>query len=161
VTIRIYSGEILNDRKSQFQAHVAGVTSVEDVKKVKHQLLCSSKIANAAHPCIMAYCLSRSGGGGGGGVLIDSDDDGETGASQKLVFLLETMKLVNVVVVVTRWFGGIQLGADRFKHIASVARQSLLEWQQQQQQQQQQQIQQPLSSSSSKSAGKQSKSKHG
>lgn len=29
--------------------------------------------------------------------------------------------MVNVVVVVTRWYGGIQLGADRFKHITNVA----------------------------------------
>jgi putative IMPACT (imprinted ancient) family translation regulator len=28
----------------------------------------------------------------------------------------------NVIVVVTRWFGGILLGADRFKHIQNVAR---------------------------------------
>ena len=33
---QIATGETLTDRKSTFQAHVAGVTSVEDVKYVRH-----------------------------------------------------------------------------------------------------------------------------
>ena len=36
------------------------------------------------------------------------------------------MDAVNVVVVVSRWYGGIQLGPDRFKHINNVARTLLL-----------------------------------
>jgi putative IMPACT (imprinted ancient) family translation regulator len=31
----------------------------------------------------------------------------------------------NVLVVVTRWFGGIHLGPDRFKHINHAARNAL------------------------------------
>jgi putative IMPACT (imprinted ancient) family translation regulator len=29
------------------------------------------------------------------------------------------MNVVNVVVVVTRWYGGVDLGPDRFKHITN------------------------------------------
>jgi putative IMPACT (imprinted ancient) family translation regulator len=32
------------------------------------------------------------------------------------------MDVCNAVVVVTRWYGGIHLGPDRFKHINSCAR---------------------------------------
>lgn len=33
------------------------------------------------------------------------------------------------MVVVTRWYGGIQLGSDRFKHISTCAQQALQEGQ--------------------------------
>ena len=36
------------------------------------------------------------------------------------------MNAENVIVVVTRWYGGVHLGGDRFKHINNCAR-SLLE----------------------------------
>jgi len=32
-----------------------------------------------------------------------------------MLHLLEILDVENVLVVVSRWFGGIQLGADRFK----------------------------------------------
>jgi putative IMPACT (imprinted ancient) family translation regulator len=35
--------------------------------------------------------------------------------------MLQRLNVVDVVVVVTRWYGGVQLGADRFKHITNVA----------------------------------------
>mmetsp|Transcript_5484 Transcript_5484/g.11567 ORF Transcript_5484/g.11567 Transcript_5484/m.11567 type:complete len:81 (-) Transcript_5484:80-322(-) len=34
----------------------------------------------------------------------------------------QVMNVLNVAVVVTRWFGGIHLGPDRFKHISNAAR---------------------------------------
>lgn len=37
--------------------------------------------------------------------------------------MLERLKVNNILVVVTRWFGGVMLGADRFKHITGVAKQ--------------------------------------
>ena len=33
--------------------------------------------------------------------------------------------MTNVLVIVSRWFGGTHLGADRFKHIGQVARDAL------------------------------------
>lgn len=39
-----------------------------------------------------------------------------------LLTLVQMMDAWNVVVVVSRYFGGIHLGPDRFKHINSVAR---------------------------------------
>lgn len=54
-------------------------------------------------------------------------DDGEGGAGAKLLNLLDLMKAKNVVVIVTRWYGGIHLGPDRFRHICNVAREILVE----------------------------------
>jgi putative IMPACT (imprinted ancient) family translation regulator len=55
----------------------------------------------------------------------DHDDDGETQAGARLKHLLEILELENVLVVVTRWYGGTLLGADRFKYINQVARDAL------------------------------------
>jgi putative IMPACT (imprinted ancient) family translation regulator len=40
---------------------------------------------------------------------------------------MQILEVENVVVVVTRWFGGIHLGPDRFKDINNVARNALEE----------------------------------
>jgi putative IMPACT (imprinted ancient) family translation regulator len=57
----------------------------------------------------------------------DHEDDGEDGAGSKLSHLLQVRKEVNVLVLVSRWFGGIQLGSKRFVHIAKVAGDLLLD----------------------------------
>ena len=38
------------------------------------------------------------------------------------VFVLQILEAVNVMIIVTRWYGGIHLGPDRFKHISNCAR---------------------------------------
>jgi putative IMPACT (imprinted ancient) family translation regulator len=57
--------------------------------------------------------------------MVDYDDDGETQAGARLKHLLEILELDNVLVVVSRWYGGTLLGADRFKHINQAARDAL------------------------------------
>ena len=41
------------------------------------------------------------------------DDDGETHAGGRMLHLLEILDATNVIVIVTRWYGGILLGPDR------------------------------------------------
>lgn len=55
----------------------------------------------------------------------DNDDDGEDAAGSRLAHLLEMRKEDGVLVVVSRWFGGIHLGPKRFAHITNVARELL------------------------------------
>lgn len=117
--LNIFHGQILEDRRSVFQAHLAEVHSVREVEQVLDELKTNKKIAEATHN-IWAYRISltepRS-------VLCkDSEDDGETNAGNRLLHLLDILNVTNVVVVVTRWYGGIHLGPDRFKHINHVAR---------------------------------------
>ncbi|VEL38106.1 unnamed protein product [Protopolystoma xenopodis] len=54
--------------------------------------------------------------------MSDYDDDGETHAGQRLLHLLLISRVENVAVIVSRWYGGIQLGPDRFKHINNAAK---------------------------------------
>ena len=55
----------------------------------------------------------------------DNDDDGEALAGGKMAHLLSILEVENVFVMVSRWFGGILLGPDRFKDINNMTRKIL------------------------------------
>lgn len=57
----------------------------------------------------------------------DCDDDGEDAAGRRLLHLLQMVDARNVLVVVSRWFGGVLLGPARFTHINNAARTLLQE----------------------------------
>ncbi|GAA5901940.1 IMPACT family protein [Sporobolomyces salmoneus] len=118
----IYSTEGLVDRKSLFVAHAARVHSMAEVEAVMSALLSNNKIAKATHN-ISAYQFISSDGIRHS----DNDDDGEKAAGSTLASLLERIDVQNIVVVVSRWYGGIHLGPDRFKDINQAARDALVE----------------------------------
>ncbi|GFQ83868.1 protein IMPACT [Trichonephila clavata] len=113
----VYHGETIVDRKSVFQGHAATVTSVEQAKKVLIELKRNKKIVNATHN-IMAYRITNDTNL----IIQDCDDDGESRGGSTLLHLLQISDVKNVIVVVSRWYGGIHLGSDRFKHISNAAR---------------------------------------
>lgn len=117
----IFSGDIISDRKSHFQPHLAHVQSVGEVRQVLRKLKENKKIANATHN-MYAYRFVPPGSTV---VSQDCDDDGEDHAGGRMLHLLQILDAQNVLVVVSRWFGGILLGPDRFKHINNAARQIL------------------------------------
>ncbi|OWZ12244.1 Impact [Phytophthora megakarya] len=114
----IVHGTAIADRKSTFIAHACPVKCVEDVRSFLALLLDDRKIERAIHN-MLAYRII------GEFTVKDNDEDGESGAGSKMSNLLELLKAENVAVVVTRWYGGIKLGPDRFKHINASARQVL------------------------------------
>ncbi|KJH48079.1 RWD domain protein [Dictyocaulus viviparus] len=116
----IHHGEVLTDRKSHFQAHLAKVTSEQEVAVVLERLLENPKIARATHN-MYAYRIVQFKNGHQSR-LHNCFDDGETGASSKMLHILEKMNADNVLVIVTRWYGGIHLGPDRFRHINNLTR---------------------------------------
>ncbi|GLV44781.1 hypothetical protein CBL_14648 [Carabus blaptoides fortunei] len=113
-------GLTIQDRKSIFQGHVAEVHSQKDVTNVIDYLMENKKIADATHN-ITAYRIQMDKGN----ILQDCNDDGEAQAGRRLLHLLQIVDVTNVLVVVSRWYGGVQLGPDRFRHINNAARQIL------------------------------------
>lgn len=95
---------------------------------VLNRLKENSKIARATHN-IYAYRVLKKLSDNRIIEQKDCDCDGETGAGPKILRLLHLMKAVNVIVIVTRWYGGIHLGSDRFRHISNLAREIILEGQ--------------------------------
>jgi putative IMPACT (imprinted ancient) family translation regulator len=77
-----------------------------DLKRVK-------KYAKATHNTWAA--VLRDGGAIKG-------DDGEAGAGAVILRMLERAELTDHIVVVTRWYGGVHLGGDRFAHVVACVR---------------------------------------
>ena len=123
--VEVTSGASFHPPKSgpseEFQAHVATVTSMGHVKWALARLLSDKRIARATHNMLAYRYVDERGV-----QVSDNDDDGESSSGTKLAALLELANVNNVLVVVSRWFGGVLLGPVRFKYIASTAR-ALLE----------------------------------
>ncbi|KAM9461886.1 protein IMPACT isoform 2-T4 [Clarias gariepinus] len=119
----IKHGEAITDRRSTFQAHLALVLTPKQVQRVLDKLYENKKIASATHNihAYRIYCEDKNT------FLQDCEDDGETAAGGRLLHLLQILDVRNVLVVVSRWYGGILLGPDRFKHINNCARNVLVQ----------------------------------
>ncbi|KAL2375122.1 impact family protein [Blastomyces gilchristii SLH14081] len=123
----------ITEKKSVFVARVARVQSTETAKKYLDYLLgTEKKIASATHN-ITAWRIKQKAAPGPNGVpaaeetiFQDFDDDGETAAGARMLHLMQLMDVWDVVVVVTRWYGGVKLGPDRFRIINTAARDALL-----------------------------------
>ena len=117
-------------KKSTFLAHAAHVTSPAQAHSyITHLKLSDKKIAAATHN-ISAYRIRspspKVSTADQVGIMQDCDDDGESAAGGRLLRLLQLMDVSDVVVVVSRWFGGVLLGGDRFRIINQVAREAVL-----------------------------------
>ncbi|KDR84138.1 hypothetical protein GALMADRAFT_236812 [Galerina marginata CBS 339.88] len=120
IGVHIYVAESITDRKSVFVGRACRIHHPSEVPLILSHLMSDRRIARAAHPIINAWrCQVDSV------VHQDNDDDGETAAGGRLAHLLQILEVNNVLVVVTRYFGGIHLGPDRFKHINQAARNAL------------------------------------
>ena len=109
--------------KSTFVAHCVPCDSKPVASAYLTHLLSTNKKVAAATHNISAWRLSDPKTGV---VVQDSDDDGETAAGGRLLHLMQLMDVWNVMVVVTRWYGGVKLGPERFRCINGVAREVLL-----------------------------------
>ncbi|KAG0282060.1 hypothetical protein BGZ96_000879 [Linnemannia gamsii] len=115
---QIRSGAPIVDRKSVFVAHLAAIRQPAEVPYMIQQLKQENKKVIKATHNIMAFRVENENGT----IAQDNDDDGETAAGSRLLHLMSILDVKNVVVVVSRWYGGIPLSADRFKHINNAAR---------------------------------------
>ncbi|KAF9881063.1 hypothetical protein CkaCkLH20_01213 [Colletotrichum karsti] len=104
--------------KSVFVARAAPVTSPERAAAYVQHLLATDKKARTATHNMTAWRIR----GPNGTSFQDCDDDGETAAGGRLLHLMQLMDLWDVMVVVTRWYGGQKLGPRRFALINSCAR---------------------------------------
>jgi len=114
---RLAVGDSLEDRASRFVARIAyPITSVEAAQAAIGQMKRHGNAGSADHN-IFAYRVAC-----GSAVKFDCHDDGEDRAGGRLLAMLNKEKALGVAVVVSRWFGGINLGPVRFQHICGSAR---------------------------------------
>jgi hypothetical protein len=112
----------ITEKKSVFLARVTPVSSPDQAKQyVAHLLATDKKAAKATHN-MTAWRIK----GPNDTSYQDCDDDGETAAGGRMLHLMQLMDVWNVMVVVTRWYGGIHLGPDRFRIINTASREALV-----------------------------------
>ena len=99
---------VLTDRGSKYAVSGGRVSSRADVDAFLKRLKKNKRFAKATHNT-WAVILSD------GGPL--KGDDGEGGAGMVIVNMLEHDGITDHVVVVTRWYGGVKLGGDRFRRV--------------------------------------------
>jgi hypothetical protein len=110
--------DVVTELKSVFVARCAPVSSPDQAARYVQHLVDNDKKVRSATHNITAWRIK----GDNGVSFQDCDDDGETAAGGRVLHLMQLMDLWNVMVVVTRWYGGHQLGPKRFSIINTVAR---------------------------------------
>ncbi|KAL1899887.1 hypothetical protein Sste5346_002753 [Sporothrix stenoceras] len=118
------TAEPVVELKSTFLARCAAVSSpVQAAAYIQHLKDTDRKVRTATHN-MTAWRIRDSDTGV---TYQDCDDDGETAAGGRLLHLMQLMDLWNVVVVVTRWYGGHKLGPRRFALINQAARDAFVQ----------------------------------
>ena len=105
--------DVLRDRGSRYAVSGGPVQGRAGAEAFLAELKRTKKFAKATHNT-WAVVLSEGGAQKG--------DDGESGAGAVILKMLERAGLVDHIVVVTRWYGGVHLGGDRFAHVVTCVR---------------------------------------
>ena len=113
-----FVGETIIDRASTFQAHAIKIKNKKEAEFYKKCLLSQKKIKKATHNITIYRFINKETEQ----IVEDYNDDGEDGAGYRLLGIVQKMKLVNLFVMVSRWFGGTLLHQDRFKRINDSAK---------------------------------------
>jgi putative IMPACT (imprinted ancient) family translation regulator len=106
-------GEVLRDRGSRYAVSGGPVAGRAGVEAFLTELKREKRYARATHNSWA--CVLSDGGAQKG-------DDGEAGAGAVILKMLERAGLCDHLIVVTRWYGGVHLGGDRFAHVVSCVR---------------------------------------
>ncbi|RFU35378.1 hypothetical protein B7463_g976, partial [Scytalidium lignicola] len=108
-------------KHSTFVARSITVTSPLEARLSIQKLLAENKDLREASHNITAWRVQ----GNQGGVMEGCDDDGEKGGGSHLLELLRSNGTSGILIVVTRWYGGVMLGPDRWRLMTQVARDAL------------------------------------
>ena len=94
----------MTEKKSKFIANLFHIENVEEAENIIKYT--KKKYFDAKHNCIAYRVIEK------GQIVEKSSDDGEPSgtAGQPMLAILKKNNLVNVLIIVTRYFGGILLG---------------------------------------------------
>ncbi|GAA5909854.1 hypothetical protein JCM8208_000971 [Rhodotorula glutinis] len=112
------------EKKSAFEGHAVRVESVDEAILALQHILTGKKMSKATHH-ILAWRFSSSSTSSGPAPVAGSDCDGEQPAGKNLLELLHKLDVDNVLLVVTRWYGVVPMGPDRFRVINAIGKDAL------------------------------------
>lgn len=105
LTIKTSAEALLKDKNSKFYGYSFPISTTQEVKVIIDELRKSHH--NARHFCY-AFRIGLDGN------LFRSNDDGEPSgtAGKPILGQIDSKKLVNVLIVIVRYFGGTKLGVS-------------------------------------------------
>ena len=115
--------DIIRDKGSKYAVSGAPVVDRDDAKAFLRKLKQDKSYRKATHNSWAV--LLRSGRGD---LVQVKNDDGEGGAGNVILRNLLREGLEYHIIVVTRWYGGVKLGGDRFRHVQHCVRHYLDHW---------------------------------
>jgi hypothetical protein len=110
----------VTSKKSTFIARAITITSPSQARSELQKLLAANPDLRDASHNITAWRVA-----GDHGIIEEWNDDGESGGGRHILGLLQASDIVGVLLVVTRWYGGIMLGVDRWRIMTQVSRDAL------------------------------------
>ncbi|KAL6865750.1 hypothetical protein ACO1O0_001848 [Amphichorda felina] len=106
------AGQRVTSRSSTFIAHAAPLSSPSLRSELMKTLMTQKpELETATHN---AWAV-RTSYGNSPLVQEASFDDGESGCGKFMLELMRAANITNMVVVLTRWYGGVMLGPDRWR----------------------------------------------
>lgn len=103
--------QVIEDRGSRYSVSYGRVTGREEIKDFLTQLKSKKKYQKATHNTWAARISHE------GAIYETKSDDGETGAGMVILRVMQKEEVSDCIICVTRWFGGVKLMGDRFKHV--------------------------------------------
>ena len=108
------------DRKSKYTTIWLYIENKEEVWQFMKELLKDKYFSKATHNTYAYRVLLDNWS-----ILESKNDDWETAAWNCILRELQRENMVNTLVVVTRYFGWIQLHSDRFKNVINATKEIL------------------------------------
>jgi putative IMPACT (imprinted ancient) family translation regulator len=109
---RVEHRDIIIDRKSKYSVVAIKVTDIKDVKIKFKELISDPYFRKASHNSYSYRIVQENGS-----IIEWKNDDGEQWAGMCILRELQREDATGIMLVVTRYFWGIQLYADRFKNV--------------------------------------------
>ncbi|KAM6502517.1 Ribosomal protein S5 domain 2-type fold [Amanita muscaria] len=120
----VLTSQEVRDRGSLFVAHLYRASSVVEAQKcIKHLKHVVHGSKRATHEIAAWRCMVLKPGSTGLSGPDDFelksgyDEDGEQWAGNRVLKVMQNHSVIDAVVIVSRWYGGILLGPARFTHI--------------------------------------------
>ncbi|KAH6658856.1 hypothetical protein F5X68DRAFT_162245 [Plectosphaerella plurivora] len=108
--------EKTSSRGSTFVARIISISDAADGIRLVRTLIDAEELKTASHNSWgLRTRNSRTAVSSATGFVQQSEDDGETGCGAFILGLLKDAHLDNVLVVISRWFGGVLLGPQRWE----------------------------------------------
>ncbi len=102
---------VIFDRGSLYSVSYGKVRCRQDIKLFLQKIKHNKRYKEATHNT-WATRVTKAGA-----VYESKNDDGEKGAGMVILTVMRKHDVTDCVICVTRWFGGVKLMGNRYKHV--------------------------------------------